>query len=74
VILNAPRQLLQSGVRAVETTTASGMETIYRIRTRRPHMCARTPARKPRPSTEMGGFSHGFSGRRFADVTSPDVD
>ena len=38
VMLNAPRQLLQSGVRAVETTTASGIPTIYRIRTRWPHM------------------------------------
>src|SRR5580765_2048126 len=31
VMLNAPRQLLHSGVRAVETITASGMVTIYRI-------------------------------------------
>src|SRR5438067_3970004 len=38
VMLNAPRQLLQSGVRAVETTTASGIHTIYRIRTRWPHI------------------------------------
>src|SRR6185436_5373485 len=42
VMLNAPRQLLQSGVRAVETTTASGIPTIYRIRTRWPHTWART--------------------------------
>src|SRR5438093_2282731 len=42
VMLKAPRQLLQSGVRAVETTTASAISTLYRIRTRGPHTCART--------------------------------
>jgi hypothetical protein len=28
-MLKAPRQLLQSGVRAVETMTASGMSSLY---------------------------------------------
>jgi len=30
-MLNAPRQLLHNGVRAVDTITASGMVTIYCI-------------------------------------------
>src|SRR5213593_4490121 len=66
VMLNAPRQLLQSGVRAVETTTASGISTIYRIRTQGPHTCARTVGALLPIKRETGPNSPSFAGRVLA--------
>src|SRR5262245_31066518 len=68
VMLNAPRQLLQSGVRAVETTTASGIPTIYRIRTRRPNTRARTAVALLPIQGETGLNSRRFAGGIRAPV------
>src|SRR5882672_12588474 len=69
-MLNAPRQLLQSGVRAVDTRTASGIkDNLPHPHRKTAHVSAHAWPKPPRRA-KTRRFSHYFIGRRFAHVTS----